>query len=64
MKDEWEEINKEEGESTARMRVPGGWIVRAQEWDSVGDGETYVVALTFVPDPGHAWGREHGDNNR
>lgn len=43
----WEEIDV----CTARMKVPGGWIVRSVLTRSTG----VSVHQIFVPDPGHVW---------
>lgn len=59
----------------ARAKIPGGWLVRAQEDSRViraaggqtgqpttamGVGEGRGVGLTFVPDPGHQWALPDG----
>jgi hypothetical protein len=47
---EWEEVNG----STARLRVPGGWIYRVLAPGNVGSwsGESGArIACVFVPDP-------------
>jgi hypothetical protein len=36
---------------TARLRVPGGWLVRALP----APGGVEITALTYVPDPSHEW---------
>lgn len=39
-----------------RARVPGGWLVIAQSYDKYGHGsQQKSLALTFYPDPEHAW---------
>lgn len=55
MNAEWEVIEKRpDGSSTARMMVPSGWLVRIIEGPA-DDGDTYSVALAFVPDLECAW---------
>lgn len=39
----WEQI----GDGVYRSKIPGGWLVSYHAEDG--------VALTFVPDPKHAW---------
>ena len=43
----WEEIE----ESTERLAVPGGWLVRS--WAS--GYQTRAIAQTFVADVNHEW---------
>lgn len=50
----WEEIHRQEGDSTWRMWVPGGWLVRTLFHSTEGISE----ALTFYPDANHRWGKE------
>ena len=46
-----------------RAKVIGGWLVKAYEnvyhrgdvYSPSGDGWDWRVAMTFVPDPHHAW---------
>ncbi len=47
----WEEIDYDQGDSTARMRVPGGWLVRTV----IGHLESPAVHMIFFPDPHHDW---------
>jgi len=44
---EWEHITGTG--QTYRLKVFGGWLVKALE------GRYIAVALTFVPDPKHEW---------
>jgi hypothetical protein len=67
--DVWELVckasSKSQGwmKSTKRMKVPGGWLVQATtEHRFFADGHSCqgavsgcAEALTFVPDPDHAW---------
>jgi len=39
------------------MRTPCGWIVRTYWWDIEKDVPV-DLAMTFVPDPDHAWNLE------
>ncbi len=63
---EYEFIPTDGDESLQRLRVPGGWLVKAtiasdklgaqcNDYGSFGGGKVYSVALTFVPDPNHEW---------
>lgn len=48
-----ENINNGPGSLLVRLRVEGGWLYRAVEWDSDTTSNTsvgYSVALCFVPD--------------
>lgn len=56
----WELVNKETypelgGESTERLRVPGGWLVRTGLSLTNRRGLGTGVALCFLPDPEHEW---------
>ena len=44
---EWKTMTK----SSDRLKVPGGWIVRAFMYHSTG----CAIAMTFVSDPTHEW---------
>ena len=44
-----EVVKKGQGSAMDRIRVDGGWMYRAIEWDS-DNGGGYAVALCFVPD--------------
>lgn len=41
--------------TTARISVPGGWLVRSVQYFIVNDGGGVGVGLTFVPDAEHTW---------
>lgn len=43
----WEEISDSEG-LTARLKVPGGWIVQQSNLN-------FGTAMCFVPDPDYKW---------
>jgi len=50
----WEKILERDLDcrgGSARLKVPGGWIVRSYLWLSGG----MAVAQTFVSDPNHEW---------
>lgn len=52
-----------------RMKVPGGWIVKAYEnvctflgYDyDIRNGYEWRVAMCFVPDPNHEWEIDNGN---
>lgn len=53
----WQEICRKNCETTERLQVPSGWIVKQSEWNFI-DGEggiSQAVALVFVVDPNHGW---------
>lgn len=50
----WECINEQSNRELERMRVAGGWLVKATDIDAQ-TGETRALALTFVPDSTHRW---------
>ncbi len=48
-----------------RAKIPGGWLVKANEdvWEYMEGrgyetGQNLRVAICFVPDPDHEWGKE------
>ena len=47
----WEDL--EQTQSTMRLKVIGGWIVRS--FHVVGDQESSCVGMVFVPDQNHEW---------
>ncbi len=56
----WETFPLDEDDpesSTERYPVPGGWIVRTSTWSERDDqnGQSFAVALCYVPDPDHLW---------
>lgn len=48
---EWEMIFKSDWAKTKRLKVPGGWIILHEAWDSNCQSESMV----FVPEPEHRW---------
>ena len=60
MKARWESIadlsDTHHFDSTVRMKVVGGWLVRTvvDNLPDESDGAV-AVAMTFVPDPDHEW---------
>ena len=57
--DEWHLFDDEgRGDSTSKMKVPGGWLVR-YESESRGEFAGHV-AICFVPDPKHTRGDDEG----
>lgn len=44
---DWTMIYRSGGVSTARMKVPGGWLVK--------HASDLGLAMAFVPDPKHTW---------
>jgi hypothetical protein len=54
---DWEKLEKDsdiDGCPCYRCNVPGGWLV------AVCNGALTPQGVTFVPDPGHAWGQRSG----
>lgn len=47
----WEEVPADDEVPVERAKIPGGWLVRTRWPGSLRGG----MALTFVPDPYHAW---------
>lgn len=53
----WEFIEDSEYRDTARLSVPGGWVVRERLWTLAG-GYSYKncgVSILFVADGDHEW---------
>jgi hypothetical protein len=50
--EEWEDVG-----AVVRLRIPGGWLVRARIRICIGE-DTWAWSdhFTYVPDPQHAWG--------
>jgi hypothetical protein len=46
----WEEVNNTSTASTARAKVPGGWLVNV-----ILNGRTTMMSTTFVADPEWSW---------
>jgi len=52
MKFEWELVtHRDDCETTHRAKVPGGWVLREQDYW----GSSETVALVFIADPHHSW---------
>ena len=51
---EWEIVENTDSDSTERLAVPGGWLVRTQAIDS-DDDSVLATALVFLPDAKHEW---------
>ena len=47
----WEKINEEHMETTFRLKVPGGWIVKSKIYCS--DGVS--IHQIFISDPTYSW---------
>lgn len=47
----WEEL--ENTQSTMRLKVIGGWVVKSIH--IVGGQDSCGVGMVFVPDPNHEW---------
>ncbi len=54
MNSTWEVVTDYDGENTSRMKVPGGWIVKAFH-RSRNNNKGDAMGMTFVPDPKHEW---------
>lgn len=48
--------------SVFRVRTPGGWLVFGSYFCPDDNGNGVSMALTFVPDEGHAWIAEEEDD--
>lgn len=56
-------IENDLDETTERMKVPGGWLVRttfAREtyglaWGLLGSRMAVSTSITYYPDPSHSW---------
>ena len=57
MKFRWEQIFSNEGNSTERAKVFGGWLLRHICWDdNLGDdAPTQSESMVFIPDPNYGW---------
>lgn len=56
MKFVWEQIFSNEGNSTERAKVFGGWIVRHICWDDyVNDTATQSESMVFIADQKYEW---------
>ena len=48
---EEKELQENDGQVSARLRVPGGWVVRTH----LSGMNSSAVAQTFVADSSHSW---------
>lgn len=51
----WEYITHQGNERTERAKIFGGWLMKVTDEDQ--EGCTSTVALIFISDPGHIWGK-------